>query len=202
MTSNGKELNATVARMVTFALSVISIRKAEKLAEITSGQVSQSITDRRALLDIVLDIHLNESTKHLMTLQDIQDHIVTFIIAGNDTVGTTLQFDIYNIANDTCAQRKIQEEIDQLFPRSCKDMNVSGEHFHQMPFTEAVIKESLRLAPPAPIGPRMLEQNLEIKGHLIPKGTEVWSFLPGVHRREESFVNADKFIARTLANWQ
>lgn len=125
---------------------------------------------------IILDIHLNENTAHLMTLQDIEDHMAVFIFEGNDTGGTALQFAIYNIANDSVAQHTIQAEIDTLFAANGIDMIITADHFKQLPFTEAVIKETLGLVPPVPIYSRSLVEDVEFKGHLIPKRTEVWTF--------------------------
>lgn len=43
-----------------------------------------------------------------------------------------------------------------------------------MPYTEACVKEALRLYPPATALARQLTQDMQIMGHRVPKGTGIF----------------------------
>ncbi len=43
-----------------------------------------------------------------------------------------------------------------------------------MPYTEACVKEALRMYPPATVLGRQLTQDTTIMGHFVPKGTGVF----------------------------
>lgn len=46
----------------------------------------------------------------------------------------------------------------------------------KLKYTQCVLKESLRFYPPAPLTARTLQEDLELEGHIIPKGFNM--FLP------------------------
>jgi cytochrome P450 len=49
------------------------------------------------------------------------------------------------------------------------------EQLQQLPLLERVIKESMRVLPPAPLNWRVLAQSTELGGYALPGGTEVYS---------------------------
>ncbi|KAF3906918.1 hypothetical protein AA313_de0203533 [Arthrobotrys entomopaga] len=95
-------------------------------------------------------------------------------------------------------QRKAQEEIDRVIgtnrlPRA--------EDRESLPYIDAVVKETLRWWPIAPMGfPHTADEDIEYDGHLIPKGAyllpAVWWFLhdPDVYANPDSF-DPERFLA-------
>ena len=62
------------------------------------------------------------------------------------------------------------QEIDRESSRG----HVSQEQLRAMPYTEACVKEALRLYPPATVLARQLTANMDIMGHRVPKGTGIF----------------------------
>ena len=59
-------------------------------------------------------------------------------------------------------------------PRSPQDLFVTEKEAEKMNYLQAVIKEALRLRPPAPLlVPRVLSEDVKLKGYNIPAGTQV-----------------------------
>ncbi len=63
----------------------------------------------------------------------------------------------------------------------------------KLTYTSAILKESLRLYPPAPLTTRTLSQDITIGEHTFTAGTHVWIPIWVLHRMEENYKNADKF---------
>ena len=53
------------------------------------------------------------------------------------------------------------------------------------------IKESLRLCPPVPITGRCLDQDTDIGGYKMPKGTNVWINNYAVHHNPDVWENPE-----------
>ncbi len=62
------------------------------------------------------------------------------------------------------------QEID----RESSQGHVNQEQLRHMPYTEACVKEALRLYPPATALARQLTQDMQIMGHHVPKGTGIF----------------------------
>ena len=158
------------------------------------GDLSPSKVIRKAkpLIDIILDIHLNESTKHLMTSRDLRDQMATFLSASSDTTGGTVHFAIAFVASHPNVQSRLQAEIDERFGDG--DLEVTVDDLKPLNYMEAVVKETMRLAPAGPVTPRRLSEDMQVKGHVIPKHTEVWMYQPGLYRRADLYQDPDKFV--------
>lgn len=62
------------------------------------------------------------------------------------------------------------QEID----REASQGQVTQEELRRMPYTEACVKEALRMYPPATALGRQLSQDTNIMGHHVPKGTGIF----------------------------
>ncbi|KAI0399829.1 cytochrome P450 [Xylaria palmicola] len=90
-------------------------------------------------------------------LEETCDQLKTFLFAGHDTTSTTIIWAIYELSRTPHALKATQDELDRLFgqKRNPNDVNealLSSEGdkiIHQMTYISAVLREVLRLHPPA-----------------------------------------------------
>ncbi|CAI7623090.1 unnamed protein product [Penicillium glandicola] len=89
------------------------------------------------------------------------------------------------------AQRKAQEELHRV----CPDRMPQFEDCDQLPYVNALIKETIRWIPIAPIGfPHAVSQDIICGGYRIPEGAviipNVWGFLhdPSTFRDPMEFI--------------
>jgi cytochrome P450 family 12 len=74
---------------------------------------------------------------------------------------------LYLLAKNPEKQQKLREEIMKVLPTN--DSSFTAENMRNMPYLRAVIKEGLRMLPPASGNLRAAGQDLIIKGYQIPK---------------------------------
>jgi len=111
------------------------------------------------------------------------------IILGHETTSGLLSFATYYLMKDPEAMRKAQQEVDAVVGRG----PVTFQHMSKFPYLEAVLRESLRLEPTAPVItlkaiPGTTEPVLIGGGkYLIPPGTSILALLPVVGRDPAAF---------------
>ncbi|KAG6486788.1 hypothetical protein ZIOFF_055368 [Zingiber officinale] len=90
---------------------------------------------------------------------------------GTDTSYITLEWAMVELVRNPLAMQKLQEEVRSIASRKSL---VKEEDLHQMTYLLAVIKEVLRLHPPAPLLlPRETLNDCMIQGYSIPKKTRI-----------------------------
>jgi len=113
-----------------------------------------------------------------------------FITAGTDTTSATMHWLVGLLANNPDIQKKAQAEIDSV----CGDRPVSIEDQEQLPFTDACLKEAMRLYPVVPLMvPYSTSSDTTVRGVAIPKGTQVLVNQYAVARSEANWDNPDEF---------
>lgn len=144
----------------------------EKFAAATS---STSTTKARSVLALSL-----QDTEELspLILQQTADQIKSFLFAGHDTTSILLQWAFYELSRSPSALAALRAEHDSLFgsdpnPDIVADVlrERGDEVIPRMSYTSAVIKEILRLYPPAGTARRVLPGGgFFVK---LPDGTDV-----------------------------
>ena len=89
-------------------------------------------------------------------LSEASDQVRTFLFAGHDTIAASLQWAIYELSRTPRAMQALCDELDAVFgpdsdPRSvCARLAQDGaECIPRLTYVNAIIKETLRLYPPA-----------------------------------------------------
>ena len=75
------------------------------------------------------------------------DNLLTLLIAGHETTAKTLTWALYLLARAPHWQKQVRNEVLQVVGESA----ISQEHISQLPITERVLHEAMRLYPPAPV---------------------------------------------------
>ncbi|XP_038990610.1 cytochrome P450 90A1-like [Hibiscus syriacus] len=108
---------------------------------------------------------------HRLTDEEIQDNIMTMIIAGQDTTASAITWMVkYLGENEEALDAIKQAEQLQL---AAKKSFLSLDDLNEMPYASKVVKESLRVASVVPWFPRLVLEDCEIEGYKIKKGWNV-----------------------------
>nr|BAT21088.1 flavonoid 3'-hydroxylase [Delphinium semibarbatum] len=108
---------------------------------------------------------------------EIKALLLNLFSAGTDTSSSTVEWAIAEILRNPKILAKAQGELDTVVG---KDKLVTEEHLSQLPYLNAIIKETFRLHPSTPLSlPRVAAESCEINGFYIPKNTtllvNVWA---------------------------
>ncbi|XP_036389681.1 cytochrome P450 3A30-like [Megalops cyprinoides] len=125
-----------------------------------------------------------------LTDHEILSQSMMFIFAGYETSSSTLTFLAYNLATNPDIMKKLQEEIDQVFPNKAP---VRYEPLMKMEYLDMVLNESLRLFPIAARLERVCKKTVEINGVTIPKGTVVMMPIYVLHRDPKLWSEPELF---------
>ena len=142
--------------------------------------------ERLAFLDQLL---LMEQ-KGEITLDEIEQEVDTFMFEGHDTTASGITWVCHLLGNYPEVQKKAIEEIDSVLGEAHE---ISYEHLSQLKYLECIIKESLRLYPSVPMFARVLGDDQEVAGHIIPKGTQILVNPYLIHRDPSHWDDPEEF---------
>ncbi|KAM4041234.1 cytochrome P450 2J2-like isoform 1-T1 [Anomaloglossus baeobatrachus] len=124
-----------------------------------------------------------------------EDNLITvlmdLVLAGSETVTSTLRWALLYIVVYKDVQVKVQKEIDELVESI---ENLKYEDRLSMPYTNAVIHEVQRFTSVGPVGlPRQCSQDFTLLGYSIPKGTTIVANLASVLTDHKHWKFPDTF---------
>lgn len=130
-----------------------------------------------------------------LTDKEIIDNLITFLAAGHETTARTLTWTFYLLAKSPDTMARAQVEIDA----APLDETPPEDWASLLPFTTAVIKESMRLYPAAAIFSRLALGPDRLGDVEIEAGTEVVTSPWVLHRHNKlwerpSMFDPDRFL--------
>ena len=127
------------------------------------------------------------------TLSDTQvlDHVLTLLFAGHDTTTATVSFWAYEMARNPVWFRTLRDERDLVLgPASTP---TAKQLFGELPTLTRTIDETLRLYPPAWVGPRRVLSDFEFEGVEVPAGLSIAYSSWVTHRLPDLWEMPDSF---------
>ena len=127
--------------------------------------------------------------------REVRDQAMTLMFAGHDTTTSTVSFLLYELARNPVERGRLQREIDATVGDGSPDPETIARG---LPRLDMALDETLRLYPPAWIGPRRAMRDFEFSGQEVRAGSYVnycsWAShrLPSVFEDPEAFV-PDRF---------
>lgn len=112
-------------------------------------------------------------------------------IAASDTTSTTLEWTVAELMRNPKSMEKAQEEVRRVVGDKAE---VDEDDVKQMSYLNCVIKETLRLHPPAPLLPRETTSAVKLRGYDIPAKTRVMLNAWAIQRDPELWERPDEFL--------
>lgn len=110
----------------------------------------------------------------VLTDREIIDNIKVFLFAGHDTTASTILWVLYILALYPAHEIAAYEEVNSIFPNRVYNTEVvTYEKLKSMKGILRVLKETLRLFPPAWAINRSPTKDVVLNGIAIPKGTSI-----------------------------
>jgi len=107
-----------------------------------------------------------------MSDQELRDELMTLLLAGHETTATSLAWAVERLVRHPGGLERLADDPE---------------------YTEAVVKEVLRLRPVVALVLRRLLEPMTLGGYDLPAGTTVGPCIVLVHRREDVYPEPDAF---------
>ncbi|MEM6402634.1 MAG: cytochrome P450 [Cyanobacteria bacterium P01_D01_bin.116] len=148
----------------------------------------QNPSERNDLLSMLMSAR-DEDTGEGMSDKQLQNEVITLLVAGHETAASSLAWTWYLLAEHLDIAENLQDELQAVLNGS----NPSFEKLPQLEYTRRIFDETLRLYPPAWGIVRTPKKDDEINGYPIPKNSimTVGAFM--IHRHPEFWESPDKF---------
>uniref|UniRef100_A0A0E0K031 Cytochrome P450 n=1 Tax=Oryza punctata TaxID=4537 RepID=A0A0E0K031_ORYPU len=125
----------------------------------------------RDMVDLLLQFADDPSLKVPIQRDGVKAFILELITGSTDTSSVSVEWAMSEILKKPCVLAKATEELDRVVGR---DRLVGEEDIANLPYLDAVVKESMRLHPVVPLlVPRVSREDASVAGHDIPAGTRV-----------------------------
>lgn len=145
--------------------------------------------DKGDLLSMLL-MAVDEQDGGQMTNKQVKDEAMTLFVAGHETTANALAWTFYLLGQHPDVEQKLAEEI----------WNALGDRLPvladlpKLPYLEMVIKESMRLYPPAWTVSREAQEDFELGGYTIPKGSILLMSMYIIHHDARYWDRPNDFL--------
>jgi len=177
-----------------FDKSAIKYFKAFELASDRLVDIAEAIINKRLasgetkdsdLLGILLQMQDQISIDH------IRDEVLTLILSGHETTANVMSWAFSYLSKNPQFRKELEDEADSATWISENRVPTYEELEISSPVASAVLQETMRLAPPVWVAPRISIVDCEIDGVQIPKGAHVLVSQYVTHRNPRYFPNPE-----------
>lgn len=124
-----------------------------------------------------------------MSDKQVRDEAITIMLAGHETTANALNWTWVLLAQNPQVEARLHAELDAVLGGRRPTL----DDLNRLPYTEMVIKESMRLYPPAYGFSRVANQTTRLGDYDVPKGTVLNLFTYGAHRDPKHWPDPNRF---------
>jgi cytochrome P450 len=133
------------------------------------------------LLGIMLQMRDHISIEH------IRDEVLTLILSGHETTANVMSWAFSYLSKNPEIRKELEAEADRAAWITENRIPTYQELEESSPITSAIFEETMRLAPPVWIAPRIATEDCVVDGIDIPKGAHVLVSQYVTHRNANYF---------------
>jgi len=180
---DGKEYVRAINSMKKIPEEILKVRRAQATEE-----SEESEHGKKDLLQRMMESKTDEG--EVLSDQDILSEVLLFFLAGHETTANTLSWVVYYLRDRPDIVQKIRDEVNEIAPVGS---TMTTELVAKLKYIEAVINETFRICPTAPITLRHALKDTVVGGIKVQKGEDILINWRAMHRSKDLFDNPDKF---------
>ncbi|KAI3681655.1 hypothetical protein L6452_36457 [Arctium lappa] len=143
----------------------------------------------------VLDMLFNLNSKDDLEFSqnDMKHLFMDLFTAGTDTTSSTVEWAMAELIRNPKKMEKVWLELVKLMKNNNK--NIEEHDISQLPYLQAVIKETLRLHPPGPfLVPHRAIHDVEVQGFIVPKNAQIIYNVWAIGRDPSIWLDPETFM--------
>ncbi|CAI9094350.1 OLC1v1030075C1 [Oldenlandia corymbosa var. corymbosa] len=150
------------------------------------------------ILDLLIQMKQEKSSSFEFTWDHIKAMLMDIFVAGTDTNSALITWAMTALMRTPPAMKRAQSEIREIVS---KKGVITEELLQELPYLDAVIKETFRMHPPIPIVlPRETTKDCTIEGYHIEAKTMVLINAWAIAREPESWNDPEDFVPERFLN--
>jgi cytochrome P450 len=157
------------------------LRRRRRLDKLLYGEIAahrEAVANGTAgddVLTMLIEAQTEDGSQ--LTDEEIRDDLVALIVAGSETTATALAWSFDLILHRPDAARRIVAEAE----------------LGESAYTDAAIKESLRLRPPVIAAGRVTARTVDLGPWRIPEGVRIWTPMSLIQRNPDAYEHPNEF---------
>ena len=194
----------TVLRLPSWVPTRRNLREKRALARLDE-MLHTIITARRAsgeqaddLLSVLLAA-VDEESGARMSDRQLRDEMMTLFLAGHETTANALTWTWYLLSQHPDVEAQLLRELDDVLGGRAP----TTADLPNLPYTEMLVREVLRLYPPAAGVAREPVEDVDIGGYVVPRGSLVTVNTYALQRDARFFDDPERFDpGRFARGWE
>ena len=138
---------------------------------------------RSDLLSLLLDVEGG------MSHQQLRDELVTLFLAGHETTSHAMTWTWYLLSQHPEVEERLHAEVDRVLGGRAPTV----ADLPDLPWTDAVIHESMRIYPPVYAVARVASEPVEVGGWQLEAGAQVLCWIYHCHHNPKVFEEPEAF---------
>ena len=163
----------------------------DQLVEIAEAIIQKRIESGEKKDDDLLGILLQMQGQ--ISKEHIRDEVLTLILSGHETTANVMSWAFSYLAKNPLIRSELEKEADQAAWIDQSRSPSYQELEDTSPIATAILQETMRLAPPVWVAPRIAITDCVIDGVNIPKGAHVLVSQYVTHRDPKYFPNPQQW---------
>ncbi len=148
----------------------------------------QSREKQDDLLTMLLESR-DEDSGQGMDDKQLRDELVTIFLAGHETTAIALSWTLALLSLHPTVRRKLQAEVDSVLAGRIP----GAADFNDLPYTNAVVSEAMRIYPPLPMTIRQALGQDVLEGYQIQANSSIFINIYSAHHNPDVWENPEGF---------
>jgi cytochrome P450 len=188
--SRGRMLLPPVLRLLPTADNLRYRRAARQLDDIVYGLIHQRRSNGQIADDLLSGLlQAQGKSGGAMSDEQLRDEVMTLLLAGHETTAVSLSWTWYLLALYPEVEKKLWSELRAVL----NGRSPCVQNLPRLLYTERVVKEAMRLYPPAWAIVRNSLKDCDIGGYRVPTGATVMMSQWVMHRDPRYYDQPEQF---------
>ncbi|XP_023210873.1 cytochrome P450 4C1-like [Centruroides sculpturatus] len=167
------------------------MQQQHSLEKETCNEEKPKMKTKPCIIDSLLDLHVNQ---RLISEEDVIRDMEGAIFAGYDTTAHAISWTLYFLGRFHEIQEKVYLELQEIFKNDMNsDDDITIDDLTKMTYLECVIKESMRIYPPAPFIARKNPSKMKIGNYVLSANSTLVISIYGIHHNPSVYENPEVF---------